>query len=190
MPYFVHKSNQKLDTFIVGSKAFTLIEVLIAIAIISLVGITFFPNLRKFNSDQQFSSDTQNIKNDIKKAQNMFSTGIRCSSTKAAISWSLVLAVGTNITTNLRANCVTTAQVSSVDNLPSDIKTNISLLSSTCGATPTTIELKFDKTGFSYACNGTTTFTSGTFSLQLQNKSTTSQNTTITINRLGTISQN
>jgi prepilin-type N-terminal cleavage/methylation domain-containing protein len=172
------------------SSGFTLIEVLIAIVIISLIGITFFPNLRKFNSDQQYLADVQNIKNDIKKTQNMFTTGIRCSSTKAAISWSVVLTVGTNIVTNLRADCITSAQVRSFDNLTADTKTNISVLSSTCGSNATSIELRFDKTGFSYACNGTNSFTSGTFSLQLQNKNNTSQNTTISINKSGTISQN
>lgn len=190
MPQSILKHIRTYLTQVPSSTGFSLIEILIAIAIISLIGITFFPNLRRFNSDQQYSTDTQNIRNDIKKAQNMFATGIRCSPTKAATSWSLVLTLGTDITTNLRANCVTTAQVTSVDNLTADIKTNITVQSSPCGTNATAIELKFDKSGFSYACNGSTTFTSALFSLQLQNKKNTAQSTTITINKIGTISQN
>jgi prepilin-type N-terminal cleavage/methylation domain-containing protein len=172
------------------SKGLTLIEVLIAIVIVSLIGITFFPNLKKFNSDQQFRNEFSDIKNNIQSAQNMFTTGTRCSSTKATTAWSLLITNGANLTSNLKAYCVTTAQVSSVESLSIITQRNLQIQSSTCPVGATSIELKFDKNGFSYSCSGSSTFTVGTFNLQLQNKNDTSQNATITINNLGTISQN
>lgn len=172
-----------------STNGFTLIEILVSIVIISLIGIVFFPNLRKFNSDQQYRNQTQEIKSNIKSAQNMFQTGIKCTATEGATYWSLIISGSSNITNNLRANCITAAQVATVKNLTVTSMPDISILSSTCGATPTTIELRFDKNGFSYSCNSGA-FTSGTLDIQFQNKKNTSQNTTITINKIGTISQN
>jgi prepilin-type N-terminal cleavage/methylation domain-containing protein len=178
------------NKFLSASSGLTLIEVLIAVVIVSLIGITFFPNLKKFNSDQQFRNESADIKNNIQNAKNMFTTGTRCTSSKATTAWSLFISTGTTITTNLKGYCITTALVSSVENLNSAPQNNLALQSSTCGSGTSSIELKFDKNGFSYSCNGSSTFTSGTFNMQLQNKNNTSQNTTITINNLGTISQN
>lgn len=168
---------------------FTLIEILISISIISLVGIVFFPNLRRFNNDQQYQNEVLDLKNAIKNAQNMSTTGTRCSSTKASLSWSTIITPGTTIGTSLRASCITTALVSSVENYPGITAANTTLLSSSCAVGTTSIELKFDKNGFSYTC--TPGGASGTtFNLQLQNKNNTTQTTTISINKLGSISQN
>jgi prepilin-type N-terminal cleavage/methylation domain-containing protein len=186
MSFSYFKKNKSIFT----SNGLTLIEVLIAVVIVSLIGITFFPNLRKFNSDQQFRNESADIKNSIQNAKNMFTTGTRCTSLKATTAWSLYISTGTTITTNLKGYCITTALVSSVENLNSAPQNNLVLQSSTCGGGTSSIELRFNKNGFSYSCNGSSTFTSGTFNLQLQNKNNTSQSTTITINNLGTISQN
>lgn len=183
VPNFSFKLN------INNQSAFTLIEILVSIVIISLIGIVFFPNLRKFNADQQYTNQTQEVKNNIKIAQNMFTTGTKCTATEGATYWSLIISGSSSLTNNLKANCITAAQVATVRNLTVTSLPDISIQSSTCGATPTTIELRFDKTGFSYSCNGNVTFTSGTFNLQLQNKNHTSQSTTISINSIGTISQ-
>lgn len=174
---------------LLSEKGFTLIEILVAVVIISLIGIVFFPNLRQFNSDQQYRNEVLELKNNLKSAQNMFTTGTRCTATEGATAWSLLISGSTSLTNNLKAYCITSAQVSSVKNLTVTSVPGTSIQSSTCGGTPTTIELRFNKSGFSYSCNGGA-FTTGTFSLQLQNKLNTSQSTTISINTSGTISQN
>lgn len=174
---------------LVSKNGFTLIEILVSILIISLIGIVFFPNLRKFNTNQQFQNESLNIKNQIESAQNMYTTGIRCSASKAASGWSFILSNTTPLSTNLRGYCVNTSLVSSTENIAGTTAANTILFSSNCGTGTTSIELKFDKNGFSYSCNGGS-FTSGLFNLQLQNKNDSSQKTVITINTLGTVSQN
>ena len=167
---------------------FTLIEILISVAIISLVGIVFYPNLRKFNNDQLFKNEVLDIKNAIKKAQTNTTTGTRCSSAEAAINWSTVITPGTSLSTNVRSTCINSSQAQSVKNLDAISASNTQIQSSSCPSN-NTIELKFERTGFSYICNSGTPV-QGSFTLQLQNKNNTSQSITLQINSAGTISQN
>lgn len=120
----------------------------------------------------------------------MFTTGTRCSSTEGPTAWSLLITGSSDITYNLKAYCRNASQAETLKSFAVVSLPNINIQSSTCGATPTAIELKFDKNGFSYSCNSSVTFTSGTFDIQLRNKQNTTQSTTITINKAGTISQN
>jgi hypothetical protein len=163
--------------------------VFVNVAIISLVGIVFFPNLRKFNTNQQFQNEVLDLKNLIKKAQANTTTGTRCSATEPALSWSVVISPGTNtISSTLNGSCLTTSQTTQVRTLSTITASNTSIQTSNCPS-GNTIELKFDRTGFSYACNGGA-FTQTTFSIQLQNQNTTSQSSTLMVNTAGTISQN
>lgn len=171
-----------------NNKGFTLIEILVSIVIISLVGIVFFPNFRKFNTDQQYRNEVLNLQNDIKKAQTMFASGTRCTANKATLGWSLTITNGNPVTSNLKGYCINSSLVQSNEPLASVPLPSTAIQSSTC-PTNTTIELKFDRQGFSYSCNGGA-FISGTFTLQLQNKASTTQSTTFTINPVGTILQN
>jgi prepilin-type N-terminal cleavage/methylation domain-containing protein len=174
-----------------NSSGFTLMEILISITIISLIGITFYPNLKRFNSDQQFQNEVLNIKNNIKKAQNMYTTGTRCGNGKAATAWSVTIAVNSTNLTNLKAYCINdTLTTSSNETFPATPASNITYSSSNCAIGTTAIELKFDKNGLSYSCNGGTSFTSGPFSITYLNKNASSQSTTILISQLGNISQN
>jgi prepilin-type N-terminal cleavage/methylation domain-containing protein len=170
----------------------TLIEILIAIVIISLIGITFFPNLRKFNSDQQYRNELSNLKSSIESSKNMFSSGTYCTTAKPSTGWSVVISITSNIPTsfNQKGSCITSAGVTTTESINTNPLSNLTLQSSSCASPVTSIEMKFDKNGFSYACNGSSTFIAGTFSMQLQNKNNTSQISTISINTSGTISQN
>lgn len=174
-----------------NKSGFTLMEILISITVIGLIGITFYPNLRRFNSDQQFRNEVLNIKNDIKKAQNMYTTGTRCGNGKAATAWAVSLAVNSTNSTNLKAYCINDAlTANSTEVFPVTTASDITYTSSNCPVGTTAIELKFDKNGLSYSCNGGTSFTQGSFSITYQNKNASTQSTTILVSQLGTISQN
>ncbi len=61
-----------------GDRGFTLIEILVAIAIISIVTVTVVPNLRKFNSDQELSNDTNKLIQTLRQAQSNAQSGLKC----------------------------------------------------------------------------------------------------------------
>lgn len=71
--------------------AFTLIEILIAIAIISVVAVVGIPNLRKFNENQEFSNDVSNLIRKLKQAQSSSHSSIVCSNGSTSTSWSVKL---------------------------------------------------------------------------------------------------
>ena len=168
---------------------FTLVEILISISIIALIGITFFPNLRKFNSEQQYRNESSSLKDSIESAKNMFTTSKRCTAAKAVLSWSVLLTTTGSLSYNQKASCVSATQTISSENLSTIVLSNLTVQNSTCGLQDDTIEFKFDKTGFTYSCAGGS-FISGDFFITLQNKNNSAQTSTISINHLGVISQN
>ena len=169
---------------------FTLVEVLVSVLIMAVIGVIFFPNLRRFNTNQQFQNEVLDVKNNIKKAQSMYTTGTRCTANKSILSWSFILTRNGSYTYNLEASCINPPTISTETTPAITLNSTSYSTSSTCGSGSTAIKLKFDKTGFSYSCDAGATFTVGTFNLQLQNTKNISQTSTISINQIGTISQN
>lgn len=72
-------------------RGFTLIEILITIAIISLGAAVAIPNLNNFNQNQGLTNAAADIKNLIKKAQSNAQAGITCSdaSQSKSVSWNI-----------------------------------------------------------------------------------------------------
>lgn len=172
-----------------NQKGFTLVEIIISILLISLVGLVFFPNLRRFNTEQQFRNDVLEVENNIKSAQNMYTTGIRCSAQKAMLSWASVINYGATISTSQRASCINTTGVTSTENLVGITSNNVNIQSSSCPVGTTSVELKFSKAGFNYTC-APGNQTGNSFNLQLQNKNDTSQSVSFNINPVGVITKN
>lgn len=175
-----------------SNQGFTLVEILVSIVIMAVIGVIFYPNIRRFNTNQQFQNEVSDVKNNLKKAQSMYATGTRCSASKSALAWSLVILRNGSFGYNLKATCTNGSTTTTESQVIYTTKST-TLQSSSCSSGATPIELKFDKTGFSYTCDNsiaTPVYTSGTFNLQLQNSKNTSQSTTISINQIGSISQN
>jgi hypothetical protein len=101
----------------------------------------------------------------------------------------MTVASNNPISFNQKGTCVTAVQTSTSVDIGSTPISSLTLQNSSCTAPVTSIELKFDKTGFSYSCN-TGSFVYGAFSMQLINKNNSAQSSTIIINSAGTISQN
>lgn len=82
--------------FIPNSKGFTLIEILVAIAIIGLIGVVAIPNYRKFQEDQQVTTDSGNLVQALKLAQSNALTSVQspqCSppSFSVTVGWDVLV---------------------------------------------------------------------------------------------------
>ena len=57
---------------------FTLVEILVVIAILSIIGVSLLPNLKTFNVDQNFRNTVSEMAQDIRKAQANSQSKIEC----------------------------------------------------------------------------------------------------------------
>lgn len=70
-------------------RGFTLIEILVVIAIISTVALIGIPNLRRLNQNQEYQSKASELVNSLKRMQSNSQAGIVCSPTTPSQSWNL-----------------------------------------------------------------------------------------------------
>jgi prepilin-type N-terminal cleavage/methylation domain-containing protein len=132
------KAKSLLDNF---NKGFTLIEILITIAILALVLGISIPNLRRFNQDQGLAEGVSNIVQVLRQAQSNTMSGIRCSNGKPSSDWSIEL-MGTSY--SFKALCdpqgIPTTETK-IDNKPynPDFPTAIFVDESSCTAADMTI---------------------------------------------------
>lgn len=68
---------------------FTLIEILVVIAIISITALVGIPNLRRLNQNQEYQSKASELVNSLKRMQSNSQAGIVCSPTTPSQSWNL-----------------------------------------------------------------------------------------------------
>lgn len=73
-------------------KGFTLIEILLAIAILGMVTVIAMPNLSRFNRGQQLNFTTERIIQGLKQSQSSALSGIKCPN-QPAKSWNFSLNV-------------------------------------------------------------------------------------------------
>lgn len=69
-----------------GNRGFSLIEMLIAISIVSLVGVFSIPQLKQFNKDQSFENIASDFKNSLRLAQSKAISSIKCTN-KPSSKW-------------------------------------------------------------------------------------------------------
>lgn len=83
---------------------FTLIEILIAIAIIGLLSLLVLPNLRKFNQEQVLKQAAATFTQTLQKAKNNAQTKVKCSDGRTSSSWSVY--IPSSSAYELRAQCL------------------------------------------------------------------------------------
>lgn len=74
-------------------KGFTLIEVLVAVAIISIIAVVSIPNLKKFSQNQTLTTKSDNVLNSIRQAQANAQSGVKCKDGNNSVSWSIIFKV-------------------------------------------------------------------------------------------------
>jgi prepilin-type N-terminal cleavage/methylation domain-containing protein len=71
-----------------NQSGFTLIEILITLAIFSLVAAVALPNLRNFNASQELDNGSSNLVQILKQARSSAVSGVRCHNV-ASLSWNV-----------------------------------------------------------------------------------------------------
>lgn len=89
-------------------KGFSLIELMVTVAIVSTLSVLIFPNLKSFKSDQEFKEAVLNMQEVIKTAQANAFNGVKINNTTEAKNWCVEF--GSNVY-SLKANCQDTLPV-------------------------------------------------------------------------------
>lgn len=136
-----------------NASGFTLVEILVSVAIIAMISILAIPNFKAFNESQSLNNATQDLVSTLRSAQANAQLGALCPSGRASSSWSVYFANSTS-GYQLQASCVnpspppaTTTEIRSTTQLPQ----SISLSSPDCGAFP--INISFTLNNPSIACS-------------------------------------
>lgn len=74
-----------------SSKGFTLLEILVAVSIVSVVALLGIPNLKRFNEAQEFQANVSELTRVIKKAQSNSQSSIVCADSKRSSQWVVIL---------------------------------------------------------------------------------------------------
>lgn len=84
------------------NKGFSLIELMVTVAILSTLSVLIFPNLKSFKSDQEFKEAVLNMQEVIKVAQTNAFNGVKINNTTEAKNWCVEF--GSSVYA-LKANC-------------------------------------------------------------------------------------
>ncbi len=78
---------------------FSLLEILIAIAVLSIATAIAIPNLRKFNEDQSLTNSKGDLVRSIRQAQSNAQSGVLCTSNgQTSVSWGVKFTAAANAT--------------------------------------------------------------------------------------------
>lgn len=67
----------------------TILELVVVIAIISLLGTVSIPALRSFNNNQQLDNTVLDFKNALRSAQSKAASSIKCPNGKPSVKWAV-----------------------------------------------------------------------------------------------------
>jgi Tfp pilus assembly protein FimT len=101
--------------FKVKSLGFTLIELMIVVAFITLIGVMAVPNIKSYGTNQKLKNAALQLQLDIRTAQNNASSGLKCGALedKTALEWRTIF--GTDTTTyQVLALCIDNSTESTV----------------------------------------------------------------------------
>lgn len=114
----------------IKEKGFTLVEILVTIAIIALVGVVAVPNLRRLNEDQSLEGASSRLIGVLSEAQTSAQSSIQCPSGKQSADWSVVFEVSAQ-KYYLQANCLNSDGTKVLENKPDIGVTGSVILDST-----------------------------------------------------------
>jgi prepilin-type N-terminal cleavage/methylation domain-containing protein len=186
--------NWKLEIPAVKQAGFTLIEIIIAITIISLISALIVPNLRNFNQNQQLEEVATDLVQALNQTQSNAMSRIACPNNFPTTEWRIKISPTgyqqTAVCTDITGATSPAPQVFPVQNFNPPA---ISMTSSTCSEQlfGDTIEIIYSGNSIAFNCiNGATTLPLTT---DLEIKLTDSNNTQIhwliQINKSGLITK-
>lgn len=162
----------------------TILELVVVIAIISLLGIISIPALRSFNNNQQLDNTVLDFKNALRSAQSKAASSIKCSDNKPSVKWVIRISSATQYQTipycDTGDGTIGTDPTTLTVNLPSDI----TIYSTGCTLIPNT-DIVFQKQITTISCSDLST-PSNTTIIFKSNKVTTAKN--LNINQGGVFS--
>lgn len=139
-------------------KGFTLVEILVAITILSVAAVVAIPNLKKFNEDQELNNTSSDIIRVLRQAQSGMASSIICKEQTSSDSWkvSIVSSDASQLSYTLYCNykdasggdasiIVYTKQVPGI---------TLDFTKSSCD-TPGSIEIKYSKNKAVFLCSST-----------------------------------
>lgn len=164
---------------------FTLIEILIVVALLAITAVVVIPNLRKFNEDQDLISASNSLKQALRIAQSSASSGTKCS-TLPAQSWKVSIQTQQLNVVALCLDPSTQASPSPEARTPMAFPQGISVSSDNCGVLGNVgADIIFTSGKISFTCNNGL-FVSSPFIVTLSSSKST-QTMDITIDSGGLI---
>lgn len=136
------------------NRGFSLVEVLVTVAIIAIITGVALPNFRNLSQNQEMDGAAQKLINIIKLAQSSATTHIKCPTGESSNNWNVDL---TSTTFTLNANCSGAVdKVTSSGSYTSgqDSATTFTMTNDKCTAGQT-LKIIFVNRQISYTCNGT-----------------------------------
>lgn len=170
-------------------RGFTLIEILVAIALISTMAVIALPNFRTFGENQDIKNSSLELVRSLRQAQSSATSGTRCS-TKPSDNWTVkVRQNGFQIV----GNCLDPA-VDIPPATPSPEAKNfytlpdtIEVLSTSCGTGAAgNADIVFKRSTVTFSCLNAAVVSGVTFTMTLKNKSTPDQSM-VNVNTAGAI---
>lgn len=144
-----------------SNNGFSLIELLIAIAIVALVTAIAIPNLKQFNKSQEIEGAALQLFNTIRTAQSSAAAHIKCPTGQTSTKWQVDLNLsGSSDTYSLIANCQTAPTQETMETImstpfaptPKSLAT-FQAITDICGIS-TNVSLFFTNQQFTFSCNG------------------------------------
>lgn len=184
MPLFKIISNSQLG-FRSSSCGFTLLEILIAISIVSVISALTIPNLRNFNEEQVLKNDASRLVTVLRQAQSNTQARVNCEPTKESAGWRVNFPSST--TFNLIAICASDLSTRSISSNTTTSNITLAILDADTDSICTTSNshINFMSSNADPICNSVPV---DNLKIQLTNSKTLSIRS-ITINKAGSINE-